>query len=113
MKKVRKEDLRELIGELYREFILGISTDEYYKERCEGTNEANEHINIRPTHVQLWWYEEEEEIDTDTKNMIENFAQILEKISFGNLKMIFYGMDKINNNDAICIYIANAYEVIE
>lgn len=113
MKKVRESEIRDLIENLYRKFIYGISIDEYSKKQYVGVNEANVHINVQSTHVELWWYEKKTEIDTETKKMIESFASILEKISYGNLKVIFYNMDKFRDSNIISIYIANAYEVID
>lgn len=113
MKKVRESEIRDLIENLYRKFIYGISIDEYYKKQSAGVNKANVHINVQSTYVELWWYEKETEISTETKKMIESFASILEKISFENLKVIFYNMDKFRDSNIISIYIANAYEVID
>lgn len=113
MKKVRESEIRNLIENLYRKFIYGISIDEYNKKQYTGVNKANVHINVQSTYVELWWYEKETEISTETKKMIESFASILEKISFGNLEVIFYDMDKFRDSNIISIYIAKAYEVIE
>lgn len=110
MKKVREKDLKELIENLYREFICEISQDEYNEKKKLGTGEARVNININSAYIQIWWYEKDVEY---VESKVDAFEMILERISFGNLKMIFCCNDKMNKQKVICIYIANAYEIIE
>lgn len=110
MKKVRKCDLQDLITAFYCKFIANISIDEYYSLPCREQIK----VNIRSTHILVWWnYDEDLEIETDTKNFVEDFARKIEETTFGNLKVTYCSTGTRGNNTTFEIYIANAYEVLD
>ena len=47
------------------------------------------------------------------ENYINNFAEEIEKVTFGNLKVTYCEIEKERDASKVEIYIANAYEVIK
>ncbi len=110
MKTVRKCDLKDLITNFYCKFIAHISLHEHYN--LSYSEQVK--VNIRSTHILVWWnYDTDLEIETDTKNLVENFAREIEEITFGNLKVTYSSIGAIKNDTTFEIYIANAYEVLD
>lgn len=110
MKQVQKKDLESLITDFYCKFIAHISTMEHYK-LSYGEQVK---VSISSTHIVVWWnYDKDLEIEADTKSFIENFSKEIEEVTFGNLKVTYFGIGTALDATVFEIYIANAYEVIE
>lgn len=110
MKKVREDDVINLIENFYCKFIAHTTISQHYDlPHCERVK-----VNVKSTHVKVWWYFDEElDSKCDTETFIKGFAEEIEKITFGNLKVTYYGIGKIDEKEIFEIYIANAYEVIK
>ncbi len=109
MKKVRKKDLENLIESFYCKFIAHISKSEYYDlPYCKRATVA-----VMSTHIVFKYEFDDSDSQIDMENFIGNFAEEIEKITFGNLKVTYYGTEKSQYGSMIEIYIANAYEVTD
>lgn len=110
MKKVREKDLINLITDFYCKFIAHISEKEHDSLSCDEKVK----VSIKSTHIVVWWYYNEDlEITDDTISCVKNFAEEIENVTFGNLKVTYAGIGTAWDKTTFEIYIANAYEVIE
>ncbi len=106
MKKVRKNDLINLIAQFYCDFIRTMPISEIV------SGQGGVKINIDSIYISVIDYnqfcsESEQEI------LMQRFAEQIEAITFGNLKVTYKGCSNENGNAFSLMYIANAYDVIE
>lgn len=112
MKKVRREDLKNLFHEFYCNTIRKISIEEYRKL----PSEERLYMNVNSVYVKIWWRCDatpqinEENICECISPVIE-FMKKIEEMTLGEIKGIEYGITRKEN--VIEIYFANAYEVID
>lgn len=105
MKKVKKSDLRTLIWDSYLHFAKGVPMLKTGKQPCNI-------IWVDVNSVCISVYDENEfDSEDDQKALMQNFAEHIDAITFGNLKVIDMGCD-IESKFA-WVHIANAYEVVE
>lgn len=111
MKKVRKDDLKDLFGEFYCDIIGKISVEEYN----ELPIEKKMHMKVNSVYVKIWW-KCDATPQINEKNICEydspviTFMKKIEEMTLGEIKGIEYGITRKEN--IIEIYFANAYEVI-
>ena len=103
MKKVRKQDLEELILLYYQFFIEEIPDYEF---------ERTITVNINSIYISVMDYRDFDDEEAK-KKVMEKFAKELRKITFGNLEVTYMGVQKDEDECSSWMYIANAYEVIE
>ena len=108
MKKVRKNDLENLVAKLYREFIELKTLDNVVHELC-GVNIYVDSVCIYVTDTNDF------EDKGEREAYMHNFAEQIEAITFGNLKVTFSEciIDEYTQKCYSYMYIANAYEVVE
>ncbi len=107
MKKVRKADLVNLIAQLYSDFIRPM--------RVWEIAEGNEGVKIDVNPICIYVIDHHMfESASDQEIRIQKFAEQIEAITFGNLKVTYKGC-KVGStiNCLSWMYIANAYEVVE
>lgn len=106
MKKVRKADLVNLIAQYYCDFIKLMPVTDIVK----GNNGVS--INVNSIYICVI---DHNEFDSkrDKENLMEKFAEQIEAITFGNLKVTYKGCRIKDNSFLSWMYIANAYEVVE
>ncbi len=103
MKKVRKQDLEELIALYYRDFIELVADDEFEKTVT---------VDINSIYISV--IDQRDFDDEEVKmEVMQDFANELKKITFGNLEVTYKGAKKEGNSCLSWMYIANAYEVEE
>lgn len=106
MKKVRKDDLVELIAQYYCDFIRLMPIDEI----VDGNHGVSIIVNSICIHVTDYNFfcTEREQI-----TRMQDFAKHIEEITFGNLK-VTYEVCKVQGISCLSrLDIANAYEVVE
>ena len=104
MKKVRKNDLVNLIVQYYCDFIKFRDVRRIAAGRCRVYIDVDS-IYIRVVDFNEFDSKEEQEA------RLQKFAEQIEAITFGNLKVTYKGCEH-NVDPKSWIYIANAYEVI-
>ena len=100
MKKVRKQDLEELIALCYKESIE--VTDYEFKKTVV--------IDINSIYITVMDYREFDDVKAKMK-LMQDFAKHLKAISFGKLKVTRKKAKKDGNSCFSLMYIANAYEI--
>lgn len=112
MKKVRREDLKNLFREFYCDIIREISMEEYIKL----PSEERLYMNVNSVYVKIWWRCDatpqinEENIRYSNSPVIK-FMKKIEEMTLEEIKGIEYGI--VRKENVIEIYFANAYEVID
>lgn len=106
MKKVRKVDLVDLIAQYYCDFIELMPVDEI----ADGNNGVSINVNS----ICIYVIDNNQfDSESDRESLMENFAEQIEAITFGNLKVTYKGCKIVGNSCLSWMYIANAYEVVE
>ena len=103
MKKVREQDVEEIIFLCYKEFIELLTEEEF---------EASIHMDINSVFIHLVDHRYFKNKDKKKKKMVK-FAKQLKKDTFGKLKVTYMGAKKEGNTCISGMHIANAYEVEE
>lgn len=111
MKRVRKDDLKDLFHEFYRSIIMKISEDEYRKLVIKDKL----HVYVNSVYVKIWWDNNiTPEINDENiwlgSSPVTKFVKKIEEMTLGEIKGIEYGITRKEN--VIEIYFTNAYEVI-
>lgn len=105
MKKVKKSDLRTLIWDSYLHFVKCVPMLDTGKQPCNI-------IRVDVNSVCISVYDQNEfNSEAYQKALMQNFAEHINAITFGNLKVIDMGCDM--ENSFAWVHIANAYEVVE
>lgn len=99
MKRVWKQDLRDLIARYYSEFL-----DPEHKP-INDTIEGHGEIQIDINSVYINIYNIKSKCFNQDQIAMRDFSKKLEAVTCGNLK--------VTNSDSSCIDIANSYEVAE
>ena len=106
MKKVRKNDLVELVAEYYCNFVRPMPTPEI----VDGGHGIVIAVNSICIHViDCLAFNSESEQDA----LMQKFSKQIEAITFGNLQVTYKGCKIRGNNFFSWMDIANAYEVID
>ncbi len=105
MKKVRKDDLVKLVAKYYCNFVRSQDVSDIAEGRCRI------HINVDSIYIRVMDFNE---FDSNEKQeaRLQEFAEQIEAITFGNLKVTYKGCEH-NVDFKSWMYIANAYEVLE
>lgn len=112
MKRVRKDDLKDLFHEFYRSIIRKIPEDEYIKLVIRDKL----HVNANSVYVKIWWYRDttpeinEKNIRQCTGPVIE-FVEKIKEMTLGEIEEKECRINE--NEDIIEIYFTNGYEVID
>lgn len=101
MKKVRKQDIEELITLYYKEFIELLTDEEF---------ETSIHVNINSIFIYIIDYRDFDDEELK-KKLMDKFAEEIKKITFGNLEVTYRGAKKDGNLCISWMYISNAYEL--
>ena len=104
MKKVKKVDLVRLIAQYYCNFIRLTPVDDI----INGNSDIS--INVDTVYISVL-DRNEFDSETDQNAYLQNFAEQIEAITFGNLKVTYMGCKMNPHLTWMCI--ANAYEFIE
>lgn len=106
MKKVRKQELVDLIARLYCDYIELMPLDDI----ADGNHGITIDVNSICIYVM-----DENPFDTVTRrdSKMTCFAKQIEAITFGNLKVTRQNCKIEGNSHLSWMYIANAYEVEE
>ena len=111
MKKVKKSDLKNLICKSYLFFVKGIMVEDYAKIRsiCETRKVSPIRIDVNSVCIHVY---DSNKFDSEEnqKARVQTFADHIEAITFGNLKVI--NMDCPLSNFT-WVSIANGYEIID
>lgn len=105
-KTVREEDLKNLIAQFYCDFV----DLQPVSEITDGNSSVD--ITINSICIYVIDYSSFNSED-ERKKCLEQFAEQIKAISFGNLKVTYYGCKKDGNSYFSWMYIANAYNVID
>lgn len=106
MKKVRKVDLVNLIAQYYCDFIELMPV----MDIADGNNGVS--INVNSICIYVIDHNEFDS-ESDRETLMQTFAEQIEAITFGNLKVTYKGCKIEGNSFLSWMYIANAYEVVE
>ena len=106
MKKVRKCDLVNLIAQYYCNFIRLMPRDEI----ADGKHGVSIVVNSICIHV-IDYNEFCSKSEQDSR--MREFANQIEAVTFGNLKVTYKGFKIEGNSFLSWMDIANAYEVVE
>ncbi len=104
MKKVRKDDLVNLIAQFYCDFIRLMPVHKITGvENCIDINVNSIYISV----IDYNYFDSE----SNQEERMQKFAEQIEAITFGNLKVTYKGCRNKNSTFLSWMYIANAYEV--
>ena len=103
MKKVRKQDVEELISLYYQFFIEEIPDYEF---------EITITVNINSIYICVIDHRDFDD-EEEKKKVMRDFDKELKKITFGNMRVAYMGAKKDDDGCFSWMYIANAYEFIE
>ena len=103
MKKVQKNDLVNLIAQFYCNFVNLQPVSDIAKGTC------GVYINVDSIYIQVLDFNRFDS-DEEQEARLQKFAEQIEAITFGNLKVTYKGC-KHGINFKSWLYIANAYEV--
>ena len=106
MKKVRKCDLVNLIAQYYYNFIRPMPINEIADGK-HGVSIVVDSICIHVIDYNEFCFVDEQD------SCMRNFANQIEAVTFGNLKVTYQGCKIKGNSFFSWMDIANAYEVIE
>lgn len=106
MKKVRKNDLVQLIAQYYCNFIRLMPVDEI--------EDGNNGVSILVNSICIYVIDNNKFSSISEQELcMQNFAKQIEAITFGNLKVTYKGCKNKGNSFVSWMDIANAYEVVE
>ena len=101
MKKVRKQEVEELILLYYQMFI-----------ECAPDYELEETVTVDINSIYIRVIDHRDFDDEEAKKKVmEKFAEELRKITFGNLEVTYMGVQKDEDECSSWMYIANAYDI--
>ena len=110
MKRVKRQELYDLIREYYLNKVRGVPILDAYKEPTDAI------YAMKVDTICILLYDKKPFISTlNQESFLQDFANAIEKITLGNLKVVDRGC-AINKNDGsylTWVHIANAYEVID
>lgn len=109
MRKVRKEDLEDLITKFYCKFLAHISVDEHSNLPIAKKVK----VNVKSTHILVWWEFDDSDSKLDMESAVKDFTKAIEDITLENLKVKYHGIEKLKYSSIAEIYIAYEYEVID
>lgn len=112
LKRVRKDDLRKLILQWYFEYVKHIPAKDAYHYEAEGIV-----LDVNTICVNLYDASEFDYVN-DQESYLDNLAEHIKEMSFGNLKVVSYGCEenedeKHNWTYSTWLNIAVKYEVID
>lgn len=107
VKKVKKQDLKDLIWMHYLHTVRQIPLLETARQNSYIISVSVNSISINVYDTASF------DSNDDQEACLDNFAKLIEALTFGNLKVVDRGCEVNGNSYLTYLHIANAYEVVD